>query len=304
MKHRKKLIITGAGGFLGWNVCRAARADWDVCGLYHTGHTRIEHVSLIRLDLTEDNHLRRVFRGIQPDAVIHTAAMSRPGECQANPQTSRKINVQASVMIAELCAAASIPLIFTSTDLVFDGKTAPYAETSPVNPINMYGEQKVLAEAGIMQAYPEAVICRMPLMFGYSGSAHQSFTHDMIVAIQRGDTLRLFTDEYRTPVDAGSASAGLLMFLSRARGILHLGGATRISRYEMGLMAAALMNKPHPNIVPVKQTDMDVSAPRPADVSLDSRKAESMGYRPEDVRMAMEKAIKMMRRHGMIPGDR
>ncbi len=294
MNKRKKMLITGASGFLGWNLARIARSKWDVYGIYHKHHTPIHDVSLIKLDITDSQELKRVFNDVKPDAVIHTAAASRPNYCQEHPSQSRKINVQASVNIADLCAATSIPLVFTSSDLVFDGLNPPYSETSPVSPITEYSEQKVAAEEKMMRIYPKITICRLPLMFGYSGSYSQNFTKEMIHALKKGDELHLFSDEYRTPVDAQSAAKGLLLFLSRIEGIIHLGGLDRISRYEMGLLAAELLKCRTPRIQSVKQKDLPMAAPRPVDVSFDSSKAMSMGYNPDDVKTALKKTIQMM----------
>jgi len=294
MEKRNKLLVTGASGFLGWNVARNARSDWDVFGIYNRHHTKIKDVSMTRLDIAEYNDLKRLFDDIRPDAVIHTAAISNPNYCEMHPSESLKINVNASLTIAGLCSMISIPLVFTSTDLVFDGSSPPYSETSKVNPVNVYSEHKVVAEEMIRDVYPETAICRMPLMFGYSGSVNQGFTSKMIVALIKGEKLHLFSDEYRTPVDAQSASKGLLLFLSRGKGVIHLGGQTRISRYEMGLLTAELLSSGAHGIISVKQKDMPMAAKRPADVSLDSSKARSIGYAPMDIKDALTATIEMM----------
>lgn len=106
---------------------------------------------------------------IKPDAVIHTAAKSDPNYCQLNRNESKKLNVDASINIAKLCAEYSIHCVFTSTDLVFNGLNAPYREEYPVCPVNFYGEQKVLAEEGMLKYHPMVAICRMALMFGITG---------------------------------------------------------------------------------------------------------------------------------------
>ena len=83
-------------------------------------------------------------------------AASKPNYCQANPEDSFAINVTAAVDVARLCAARDIPMAFTSTDLVFDGTSSPYKEDDPVCPINVYGEQKAIAEQEIGKIHPAA----------------------------------------------------------------------------------------------------------------------------------------------------
>jgi len=139
----KKILITGASGFLGWNLCQQAQKKWQVYGTFWTNPVTIPQVNLIKIDLCDEQELKKLFDRVKPDAVIHTAAASQPNFCQTNPEESHRINVITSVNIAKLCAAAKIPCAFTSTDLVFDGTKPNYQETDPVSPICIYGEQKV-----------------------------------------------------------------------------------------------------------------------------------------------------------------
>ena len=278
-----KLMITGASGFLGWNLCREALGKWEVCALCHTHRIRMRGVIPISLDITDAAGLKTLFHEIQPDAVIHTAAESRPDYCQQHPHETRVINVDASANIASLCADWRIPCVFTSSDLVFDGQNPPYSEAEAVNPVSLYGEQKAEAEALMQARYPGTSVCRMPLMFGYSEGASRGSDHQMIRTLREGKSVRLFSDEYRTPVDAQSAARGLLLAADKACGRLHLGGRTRISRYEMGKIVVRLLNVNASQVIPILQKDMTLPAPRPRDVSLDSSKAYAMGYDPRDI---------------------
>src|SRR6476469_4001485 len=142
----KKLLVTGASGFLGWNICHLAKEEWEVYGTYLSNIPAIPDVALLKSNLRDFEELKLIFDNINPAAVIHTAAQSSPNFCQNYPNESYPINVTASWNIAGLCADYSIPCAFTSTDLVFNGLNAPYLETDPVCPINIYGEQKVMAE--------------------------------------------------------------------------------------------------------------------------------------------------------------
>ena len=162
----QKILITGASGFLGWNLCQIARGTWEVHGTYDQHSIKISGVNIHQLDLTNADLVKAEIKRIAPDAIIHTAAASSPNFCQTNQAQSYQINVVASQLLAKICADTEIPFVFTSTDLVFDGTKPPYIETDLVSPLNIYGEQKVAAEREILIAYPQATICRMPLMFG------------------------------------------------------------------------------------------------------------------------------------------
>jgi len=169
-KARKRLLTTGASGFLGWQVCRQVVDGWTVHGIHRSHPIQIDDVHAINIDLTDRHLFEKTFREILPDAVVHTAGATDPNWCQENPESSERLNVAVTAWIAEWCAESNIQMVFTSSDLVFEGTDQPYREEDPVNPVCLYGEQKVRAEQAIADIYPEALVCRMPLMFGWTGS--------------------------------------------------------------------------------------------------------------------------------------
>jgi len=221
--------------------------------------------------------------------VIHAAAMSAPNLCQQYPAKSKKINVLTSLQIADLCQERNISMAFISTDLVFDGRIGNYSESDPVSPVSLYGEQKVKAETGILNQLPSAVICRMPLMFGDVTGNSQSFIQPMIHSFKNGVKQNLFTDEFRSPISAASASEGILLALEKTTGIIHLGGKERITRYNFALILAAIGKFDEKLIIPKLQKEIKFTAPRPADVSLDSSKAFGLGYLPDNIKSALSK---------------
>jgi len=274
------LLVTGASGFLGWNICREAGKKWDLHGTVFSNPAEVPGVNIVRTDLTDLKAFKKVFNDIRPDAVIHTAAATSPNYCQEHPDDTKKINVDAAVNLAGLCADRKIPFVFTSTDLVFDGLNAPYNEEAPACPVNIYGEQKVMAEEGVLKRYPLAAVCRMPLMFGEPATAASGFFLAMIKALKDGDELHLFVDEFRTPVSGQTAAQGLLIALDKASGLLHLGGKERISRFNFGILMMDVLNVSEARLVRCVQKEMKMSAPRPPDLSLDSSRAFALGYDP------------------------
>lgn len=287
----KKLLVTGASGFLGWNMCALAKSEWNIFGTVFSHPVTCEGVHIIRIDLSDVRELKKTFDEIGPDAVVHTAAAASPDYCQTNQSDSYKINVDATVNIAGLCAVHKIPLAFTSTDLVFDGHRGMYTEDDPVNPVNVYGEQKVAAEQKVLDICPDAAVCRMPLILGMPSPAYKSSRQPMIAAMREGRELKLFTDEFRSPVSAETAARGLLLSLEKMRGIIHLGGRERISRYDLGVLLADILHCDSPNIRAFKQKDITFAAPRAADVSLDSSKAFALGFDPLPLREELMKIV-------------
>lgn len=280
----KKLLITGTSGFLGWNLCQLAQAEWQVFGTYCAHEITIPGCQLLPVDLMDFSAMKSLFNEVGPDAVIHAAAQSQPNVCQTYPEESYKINVTAASDLAGLCGDAEIPCVFTSTDLVFDGLNPPYRETDAVCPVSRYGEQKVQAEGEMRDRNPRTIVCRMPLMFGEGGPVAQSFLQPMLQTLRSGQELALFTDEFRTPVSGKTAAQGLLLALEQDENLLHLGGKERVSRYGFFEQVIEVLEVKQGRIKPCRQQDVKMSAPRPPDVSLDSSKAFSLGYNPLPLR--------------------
>jgi len=286
----KKLLITGVSGFLGWNLCQLAR-EWEVYGTYLSHSLNIPSINTLKVNLTKFKEIKQIFHEIQPAAVIHTAAQSQPNFCQTHPEESHAINVEASSNIAGLCADYNIKCAFTSTDLVFDGRCAPYSETDVVCPVNLYGEQKVMAEAAMLYRYPMTAVCRMPLMFGMATPTATSFMQPFLQTLEEGKELKLFIDEFRTPVSGKTAAKGLLLALEKVNGVIHLGGKERISRFDFGKLLVEVFQLPSTGLKACRQEDVKMAAPRPSDVSLDSSKAFALGYEPLSVKEELKALI-------------
>lgn len=284
-------MITGASGMLGYALCRQALAAYDVYGVCHKGHIAVDGVTPIRADLTDKVQLTDCFKQARPQAVIHAAALSQPNDCEQQPEVSEKINLRAVAEIAGLCRAAAIPLVFTSSDLVFNGQHPPYTEEDQVSPICLYGRHKANAEMALRENYPEATICRMPLMLGHAPETGSGFLGHMARCLQKSQELTLFTDEIRTPVDIDSAARGLFMALEKKGAMFHLGGRLRMSRFSMGCLVADILKAEHALLKTVRIEDLPMPAPRSPDVSLSSEQAYALGYAPEDLASYLERTV-------------
>ncbi len=298
----RRLLVTGAGGFLGWQLCRQARKKWRVFGIYLRNRPQVSGIVAVKCDLASGRELEALFESIRPQAVVHAAAVSRPASCRRDPDSSFKINVEAAGHLAGLCAAAGVPLVHVSTDLVFEGSKGPYKEDDPPCPLTVYGRQKALAENLVLRQWPRAAVCRLPLLFGWAPGKRANFTMEVIERLAGGRPVPMFVDQYRSPLDTKSAARGLLKFLGAWQGHLHLGGEVRVSRYRMGLMIASLMGCSPDLVNPVRMEDFPGAEKPVFDVSLDSRAAFNAGFRPatlaEGLRETIDATLEAMERTG------
>ncbi len=270
------LLITGASGFLGWNLCKVAIKDFNVIAVRHRHPCPVDGIREIGCDLTDPVAVGDLLRECRPGAVVHTAAAADPNHCQHHERETSEINITVPENIARICREADIPFVFTSTDLVFDGTRAPYREEYPVSPVSVYGRQKATAERKILAIGGHGLVCRLPLMYGDAPQHAKSFLQSIISAIRNGSGIDLFYDEFRTPLSARDAAFALIAAVrKKIRGVLHLGGPERLSRYEMGCLIADTLGM-HAEIRRCSRVKAGMAAPRPPDVTLDNSKACSV----------------------------
>src|SRR5262245_42782119 len=253
--------VTGAGGFIGCTLVRAARnfaPDWQVVALTRE-----------RLDLLNFDAVTSAFHAQPPALVLHCAGLAWSAACQADPGRATALNVDTT---RHLCALArNIPFFFFSTDLVFDGRKGHYVETDPIHPGSVYGETKAEAERLVLEN-PGHTVLRLSLNAGVSPSGDRSFTEQMRRAWERGETLNLFRDEYRSPLPA-IVTARAVWELARLNqpGLYHLAGSERLSRWEIGQLFARRWPQAIARITAGSVKDFPGS-PRPPDTSLDCAK--------------------------------
>jgi dTDP-4-dehydrorhamnose reductase len=204
--------------------------------------------------------------------IIHCAALSRSPACEAQPQLAHTTNVSVTECLAQL--AEDIPLIFYSSDLVFDGRQGHYTEQDGANPLSVYGETKLAAEHIVLRN-PQHLVIRTSLNSGHSPH-QQSFDEQMLRAWRDHNTLKLFTDEYRSPILAeATAQATWELIHQKAHGLFHVAGSERLSRWEIGQIIASAYSDITPLLEPTSIRDYE-GASRPADTSLLCTKAQAL----------------------------
>jgi dTDP-4-dehydrorhamnose reductase len=286
---KPRLLVTGVYGSLAHHLLPLASDRWEIIGAARQNPVPLG-IATEYLDLACPETIQPFFEKIIPDACIHLAAMSRPADCHADPEGSHCVNVDASSEIARLCSEKHIPMVFSSTDMVFDGQRGNYTEEDVPTPLNIYGTQKYLAEKVIAAIYPEAVICRLPLMIGPSGPSGANFYDFIISQFSEGKSVDLFNDEFRSSLSLQQGASAMLWAIDQRGGVYHCGGPEKFSRAQTGLMIAELMGLSY-ELVHSMPAPQDLAEPRPKDVSMDSRKAYAHGFMPGSLQEGLRRMI-------------
>jgi dTDP-4-dehydrorhamnose reductase len=278
MRARRTLLVTGGHGFVAGSILAQAGAEWDT----HVFSRSTTPISSDRwrwhvCDPAVPGQLAQWFHEVQPQAVIHTAALAKIDFCEANPSVARAVNFDLTMQISQLCVETGARLVFCSTDTVFDGEHAPYYEDDLPKPVNVYGETKVAAEQVVSGFNPQFVIARLALVVGLPilGEGN-SFLSQVINDLKQGRPVAMMDTEVRTPIDVITLGQALLELASgEHRGVYHLAGLTRVNRFEMAQVIAEEFGFSR-NVINRQSPDsLGKRAPRPRDVSLASHKVNA-----------------------------
>jgi dTDP-4-dehydrorhamnose reductase len=275
----ERWLITGASGQLGSHVVRLlSRDDVRAAILALTGRQDrgTSGVPAQAIDLADHTALHACAMAFRPTHVVHLGAMTAVGECLTRPEDAERINTGATRVLSKASAAVGARLVFSSTDMVFDGDHAPYVETDQPHPLSHYGRTKVAAER-TLAGLAHTLVVRIPLLYGLPCNGRETTFTSQLAALRSGQPLRLFTDEFRTPVWlADSARALIALARSDLTGIIHLAGPQRLSRYELVAQCARLLGVDRPNLAPISRLAAAAAEPRPADLSLDGRRCAAL----------------------------
>lgn len=214
-----KLLVTGAAGYLGSEVCRqAVELGWDVLA------TRLEteppHGRPVRLDVRDEEATARVFLRHGPEVVVHTAYRL------AGPEMESAI-VKGSHSVALNAHRCGARLVHLSTDLVFDGEHgAPYGEGEEPRPVSPYGAAKAQAEELVRRLHPGALLVRTSVLYGKPEPGPQE-------RLAFSD-VNFYVDEIRCPTLVAELAAALLELAQLdVAGPLHVAAPDAVSRYEL-----------------------------------------------------------------------
>ncbi|MBL8897553.1 MAG: SDR family oxidoreductase [Planctomycetes bacterium] len=282
-----ELLFTGANGFLGRHLAAEAAVE----GLRAIPWVRGEgHGAAESAPLEDDAAVRRALERRRPAAVLHLAARADVGACHADPAGAFAVNAELPERLARATAALGLRFVHVSTDMVFDGTQAPYAESAVPCPLSVYGRSKRAGEEAVLAAHPAALVVRLPLLFGDGLGLARGATEGLRRSLANGGTARLFRDERRSALHARDAARSLLALArTTSAGLLHVAARDAVSRYDLGLALAARYGWERERILSIAQAEVPSAEPRPSDLELDVRRALALGLALPTVRESVER---------------
>ena len=267
-----KIVVLGAGGQLGRELA-GVWADEAI------------HLTRSDLDLREADAVCRRLREIRPSVVVNAAADNRVDLAESDPGSAFATNATGAAHVARVCAQLDALLVHTSTDYVFDGRSArPYHEDDRPNPLNAYARSKHAGERLVAALAPRHVIIRLAGLYAQGGSRGKggSFVDRVLARARAGESLRIVDDQVTAPTWARDVAQVIARLIPRWQrdpditGILHVSNAGACSWYEFARNILALCAV-DADLKPVASATFDAPAARPAYSVLANARLASLG---------------------------
>jgi len=272
-----KVLVTGASGLFGSRLCELATGKgWEVYSAY-VEHKPSSGVPL-RFDISDRKAADDVFRHVKPEVVVHSAAMTDVDRCESEKALAWRINVEGTFNIVENCRRHDVFLVYISTDYVFDGEKGEYRESDTPNPVNYYGLTKLKGEESVKEQLETYCIARGSVVYGaIPASGKVNFALWLLERLKKGEKTSVVTDQWNSPtLNTSLARMVCEVVEKRLKGVFHLAGASRLSRYEFARNLVEVFNLETDLVTPVESAKISWVAKRPRDSSLNVDKALAM----------------------------
>ncbi len=274
-----RILVTGANGQLGSELLRVlSKKEHLVIGTARNiDHLPvIPNVSYLTLDLTETEKIRSVLTAAAPDAVIHCASYVAVDKAEEEAELCYLINETATEQIAAFCGEQDIPILYTSTDYVFDGSgTKPWDITDTPIPLNVYGSSKYAGELAVARLAPKHFIVRICWTYAKNST---NFVNTMLSLAKTRDTLSVVDDQFGAPTYIPDLAPLLCdMITTDKYGVYHAANEGFCNRYEFAREIFRLANL-SVTVVPVPGTAYPGKAHRPDNCRLSTDSLTKNGF--------------------------
>lgn len=261
-----RIIVTGANGQLGTDLQRVL-----------TGY-EVFPVDIEELDITDFSAVQREVGRIKPELIIHGAAFTDVDGAELHVDRAFQINAAGAQNLAATAERYGAAILYVSTDFVFDGtKGDAYTEFDDPNPLSVYGASKLAGERQVMSLTNRFYICRTAWLYGRHG---HNFVKTMLRLGEERGAVSVVEDQIGSPTFATDLAAKLVEIGTSGRyGVYHTTNSGAVSWYAFAkkIFEAAAMDV---EVKPIKTSEMQRPAPRPAYSVLRNLTLELQGMEP------------------------
>lgn len=238
----RKVLVMGGSGRVGREVVDMLRQVYPQ--VEGTAFSSADE-DLIKLDVTQPDHVDDLLNRLKPDVVVYAAGVAGVEEAEKDKARAELLNVTVPERISKTFPGQ---LIYFSSDYVFEGTEAPYKPKAETKPLNFYGETKARGEAAVLSEAGNTVI-RLGLVYGTRRPHEGDPFHQVMEWVEGRDKSKLVLDDkqVRHPVWAGDVAGVVLQSINTRRGgIVQLNGAEDLTRYRFAEEVSGIYRRLYP----------------------------------------------------------
>jgi dTDP-4-dehydrorhamnose reductase len=247
------------------------------------------------LDIQDFDGYKRLFKETKPNVVIHTASIGSPDYAEKYKEITWRINVSAMDNIISLCNEYGSKLVYISSNGIYDGEHAPYAENDKALPVNFYGKVKLEGETLVLSSRCVSAIVRPNIMYGW----HHPFERSNIVTLaldklSKNERFMAYEDVYVKPLYVEECARAIFRIIEEEKyGTFNIAGCDRVSIYELTKKAAQIFGLDDGLVIPIGQGYFNELVSRPRDTSYKTDKMENeLKIKP----IGIEEGLSIMKR--------
>ena len=261
-----KILVTGVKGQLGYDIVNECqKRNIEAIG-----------VDIEEMDITNATQVCDVITQAKVDAVIHCAAWTAVDKAEDEVDMCRRVNRDGTENIARVCEALDLPLMYFSTDYVFDGQgESEWKEYDERHPLNVYGQTKYEGELAV-QTLNRYFIVRIAWVFGVNGN---NFIKTMLRLGKAHGAVSVVNDQIGSPTYTYDlAKLCVQMIQTNKYGIYHATNEGLCSWYEF---ACEIFKQAHMNVkvTPVDSNAFPAKAKRPSNSRMSKDELDKHGFK-------------------------
>lgn len=262
-----KILVTGASGQLGHDVCRELTAR----GIENRGTSSRE------LDITDTEAVRKYVTAYAPDAVIHCAAWTAVDKAEDEYESAYAVNAEGTRALALACKESGAKMLYISTDYVFPGDGERFYEPeNNTGPLNAYGTTKLAGERAVKELLERYFIVRISWAFGVNGS---NFVKTMLRLAETRTELSVVCDQIGSPTYTADLAPLLCdMIMTEKYGTYHATNEGVCSWAEFAQTIFRLAGR-DVTVCPIPTSQYPTRAVRPLNSRMSKAKLDTMGFR-------------------------
>jgi len=228
---------------------------------------------VINADLSDLSKIAPILDTVEPAWVINCAALANLEDCEADPDSARRLNVDLPAQLARACWDRGLHFVHISTDAVFDGeKDSPYTEDDAPNPLGVYAQTKLEGEKAALGEHPRCIVARVNF-YGWSLGGRRSLAEFFVNNLMNQKSMSGFTDVMFCPMLVNDTARTIIKMLSKnLSGLYHLVGTEAMSKYQFGVEIARKFQLDESAISPKSVLSSGLTARRSLNLRLSTEK--------------------------------